>query len=700
MIKITLKRIITVALAVILAAGTIPAVLGDSAPTLKETSALTIDKNGGFIRGIWGTTTAAKLIPEFSGSVHVKRGDRVLAATEPIASDDRVYSGAESYAILIYGDANRDGKVTLSDISTILMSIAKWDVDLCIAAADVSMNGKCDLSDASTLLKWIAGWDITLADSVFPKIDFPIGSGFSIVIPENADIFERKAAEYLSSAIDDIYDKNVGNNRIITDSQSAECEILIGNTSRSRTAEVKAKLDGFDRAYSIPTNGTVVITGNDSIGTYEAVRDFVWYHFGYIDEYNTVSSYSAWNGTEYTDVTTSKNITSGTSRYFEYTPNSDPLTFGGVDISEFDIVSKHPEDDATRLIHRAILRETGADLDIVKYGEEDFSPAIRLDIGKADGTEYHSLSTNVFAIGLDGDDIVIDAGMYNSMFSAAEAFVKWYVEKRLPISEGEVRYGGDGPNMLMPVNKTEAVLAEGVTYSEIKYEDRRDQPVLAYLVKVENGADRVMMGMPDNGTSVSNVKASVLDAINAAEADGIDIVAGINADFFHIESDYRPQGLCVKDGVILKGNDESRAWIAVMKDGTLDCGIAGEARRKIDSMMQGFGASHVLMKDGKEYQTDVGGSFATIRHPRTAMGYDSEGTVYLLVVDGRRPKLSNGASLLDLMLILMDEGCETAVNLDGGGSSTMIVDNGGFKVGNSPSDGALRKVFNSVLIKK
>lgn len=700
MIKKRLTRLLTLALAVIIAAGVVPAVMGDSAPMLKEDSVLTIDENGGYIRGIWGSTTAAKLIPEFSGSVNVKRGDRMLSATEPIASDDRVYSGTRSYAVLIYGDANRDGKVTLSDISLMLMSIAKWDVDLCVTAADVSMNGTCDLSDASTLLKWIAGWDITLADSVFPKTELSLGTGFSIVIPENADAFEKKAAEYLTSAIDDVYGKNVGNNRVITDSQTAACEILIGNTSRSRTAEVKSKLSGFDRAYAVPTDKTVVITGTDSIGTYEAVLSFVWDNFGYIDDHNTVSEYSVWNGTEYTDVTTSTMITTGTERYFVYTPTDSALTFGGRDISEFDIVSKYPDDEATRLIHRAVLRETGVDLPIVEYGKEDSSPSIRLDIGKDDGTSYDGISTNIFAIGLDGGDIVIDAAQYSSMPIAAEAFVKWYIENRLSISEGEVRYGGDGPNLLMPVDRTETEISDGVTYSEIRYIDRRDQPVLAYLVKVENGADRIIMGMPDNGTAVTNVKATVLDAINAAEADGLDIVAGINADFFHIESDYRPQGLCVKDGVILKDNDESRAWIAVMKDGTLDCGIAGEARRKIANMLHGFGASHVMMKNGKEYQTDVGSSFATIRHPRTAMGYDADGNVYLLVVDGRRPKLSNGASLLDLTLILMDQGCTTAVNLDGGGSSTIIVDNGGFTVGNSPSDGGLRKIFNSVLITK
>ena len=81
------------------------------------------------------------------------------------------------------------------------------------------------------------------------------------------------------------------------------------------------------------------------------------------------------------------------------------------------------------------------------------------------------------------------------------------------------------------------------------------------------------------------------------------------------------------------------------------------------------------------------------------MGYTEDGKVILLVIDGRQPELSNGASLIDTALILESLGCCGAVNLDGGGSSTMIVsEDGTDTVKNSPSDGALRKIYNSVLV--
>lgn len=60
-------------------------------------------------------------------------------------------------------------------------------------------------------------------------------------------------------------------------------------------------------------------------------------------------------------------------------------------------------------------------------------------------------------------------------------------------------------------------------------------------------------------------------------------------------------------------------------------------------------------------------------HPRTAIGYRSDGKMILLIVQGRMPGVAAGASLRDLASIFKDLGCVEAMNLDGGGSSTMLV---------------------------
>lgn len=61
------------------------------------------------------------------------------------------------------------------------------------------------------------------------------------------------------------------------------------------------------------------------------------------------------------------------------------------------------------------------------------------------------------------------------------------------------------------------------------------------------------------------------------------------------------------------------------------------------------------------------------RHPRTAMGYTSDGRLIILAVQGRTPGVAEGADLLHLATIMKELGCYEALNLDGGGSSCLLI---------------------------
>lgn len=61
------------------------------------------------------------------------------------------------------------------------------------------------------------------------------------------------------------------------------------------------------------------------------------------------------------------------------------------------------------------------------------------------------------------------------------------------------------------------------------------------------------------------------------------------------------------------------------------------------------------------------------KHPRTAMGYTRNGKLIILVIEGRNPGKAEGATLLEEAKIFKDLGCWEALNLDGGGSSCMLV---------------------------
>lgn len=107
------------------------------------------------------------------------------------------------------------------------------------------------------------------------------------------------------------------------------------------------------------------------------------------------------------------------------------------------------------------------------------------------------------------------------------------------------------------------------------------------------------------------------------------------------------------------------------------------------------GGGGVILSEGK-----VPSTFShniTGRHPRSAVGIDEMGTVVTIVaVDGRRTD-AKGMTQTELGQLMAELGCYTALNFDGGGSTLMAVDNNGEKeVVNQPSDGAYRKVTNSL----
>jgi hypothetical protein len=101
------------------------------------------------------------------------------------------------------------------------------------------------------------------------------------------------------------------------------------------------------------------------------------------------------------------------------------------------------------------------------------------------------------------------------------------------------------------------------------------------------------------------------------------------------------------------------------------------------------GGSHLLIEDGEPGELD---SRLSGRHPRTAIGIDEEGFVYLVVVDGRSSN-SVGMTLVELQQYLSGLGLVNAINLDGGGSSTMVLQQ---SVMNTPSDGRERAVASVI----
>lgn len=117
---------------------------------------------------------------------------------------------------------------------------------------------------------------------------------------------------------------------------------------------------------------------------------------------------------------------------------------------------------------------------------------------------------------------------------------------------------------------------------------------------------------------------------------------------------------------------------------------------EMEKIRMAIGGGSVLVKKGKvaNFTNIVSGT-----HPRTAAGVDKKGEkLYLVTVEGRQTNMP-GFTQTALAEYMVSLGCDSAINLDGGGSSTMVTRNGEtgqLQVVNTPSDGSLRAVSTGI----
>jgi hypothetical protein len=186
------------------------------------------------------------------------------------------------------------------------------------------------------------------------------------------------------------------------------------------------------------------------------------------------------------------------------------------------------------------------------------------------------------------------------------------------------------------------------------------------------------------------------------------IVAAVNGDFFTPEG--LPVGTEVVDGEARRIRDRpafawrpgNRPWMGTpSREGDSILMVGWPIPRKVpDGVSQVVGAFPQLLSGGQrvgDLQVGANPSFAAARHPRTAVGFDSSlQHLWILAVDGRQPGYSEGMSLPELSGLLEALGATEAVNLDGGGSTVMVLRG---RVVSRPSDGeGERPVVNALAV--
>ncbi len=96
-------------------------------------------------------------------------------------------------------------------------------------------------------------------------------------------------------------------------------------------------------------------------------------------------------------------------------------------------------------------------------------------------------------------------------------------------------------------------------------------------------------------------------------------------------------------------------------------------------MQTAVGGGPVLLQNGEIKITNNeelkfnGKTGLTDKHPRTCIGYTKDGKLIIMVIEGRHPNKAEGATLTQEAKLLKDIGCIEALNLDGGGSSCLLI---------------------------
>jgi exopolysaccharide biosynthesis protein len=215
-------------------------------------------------------------------------------------------------------------------------------------------------------------------------------------------------------------------------------------------------------------------------------------------------------------------------------------------------------------------------------------------------------------------------------------------------------------------------------------------PLVAHIVAIDlakaPGGLKVVAERGPDGLVAATVS-------RLAELNGLSLA--VNASFFHVPAGKYPAAGERADavgGLILDGESVAPKGPGL---GLINAGLCMDGRSV--RIEKGFGckgaryglaSGPLLLWRGEAVDTEFADKiFKSLRHPRTAVGVDSsKQNVWLLVADGRQPGISEGATLDELKKMLKDEGATDALNLDGGGSSTLVQrqPDGNYKVLNVP----------------
>ena len=241
-------------------------------------------------------------------------------------------------------------------------------------------------------------------------------------------------------------------------------------------------------------------------------------------------------------------------------------------------------------------------------------------------------------------------------------------------------------------------IVSGVKRNQIALKNGGDNtPINAYLTTVSPSAKVTFKASYASyytkGSTVESRKTACLSmpfsrmvatdhaaAYEAATGDTVLMVT--NGNFFDGDTNH-PRGYLVLEENIVQTYDSFPApYFAVLKDGSFAIRPYGYPLGDVKEAVSGY---QWLVRDGVLVTTNDDVTAA----PRTAIGLKADGTVVWLALDGRQEGYSMGVTIHELAELMYAAGCVNAINMDGGGSTTMAGrynGTGDLVLQNSPSD--------------
>ena len=239
-----------------------------------------------------------------------------------------------------------------------------------------------------------------------------------------------------------------------------------------------------------------------------------------------------------------------------------------------------------------------------------------------------------------------------------------------------------------PKTNTVENLFQGISYSREFHQQPR--PLMVHIVTIDLTSEGITLFVTP-GDETNGLELSAQTTADFLAEFGLQLA--INGSFFtpfhsNGPDDYYPHagdpvdifGLAISNGATYSTGEDDAGVLCILPDNHTQINDKGCP----DNTTQAIAGGTILLNEGVPITLeDVPGDGL---HPRTAVAVDEYGqTLWLIIVDGRQSGYSEGIALVELAKGIQELGAYTALNLDGGGSTTLIIaDDSSPRILNSP----------------